>query len=593
MKNRSELLSVENALYLASLGVALALRLWQLGASPLAESEAREALIVFQWLRGLPPLGLPQSPAYFLVSALGFFVLGASDAAARLGPALAGASLVLLPKLFRDKLGRAEALLASALLAVSAGLWAAARTADGTLLALAALGWGVGLLRRYLAAPARPWLMASAALFGLGLACGAPFVSGATLGALATAAVAWRSPEDRQQLRAAWHAVQAHGVVFFATLGATAFLVATAGLAYFPGLGALADSWRDWLTGFAPTLAGRAPGTFLLFLLADEPLGVTFGLLGMVLAFRRPRDAGEPEAGAGFRRWLVWFALAALTFCLIYGTRAMPMVAWVAAPLAVLAASAIVELLRGMWTPEEWPQVAVQVALVLALFVFAALRLTNYVLEKGTLLPSPVSLNVSLAVLAILMALGITLLFGAGWSWRNAVFGAALSVALALFAVGVNAGWSLTQGQPDSAAELWWQQPTAAAVDRLVSTVKHVSNLRVGSDTDLPLTLQADTAGVSGWVLRWAFRNFTHVTFVSELGPQVTSVVVVAPATQDKPALGTAYVGQPFAFQQAWAPNSLMDATDWMAWLLYRRAPAQTDKLILWVQPAPGPASGQ
>ena len=236
---------------------------------------------------------------------------------------------------------------------------------------------------------------------------------------------------------------------------------------------------------------------------------------------------------------------------------------------------------------------AVQVALVLALFVFAVLRLSNYVLEKNVVPTAPVSLNLSLAVLAILMALGITLLFGAGWSWRSAVFGGALSVAVALAAAGLNAGWSLTQAQADSPAELWWDHPTAAAVDRLVATVRQVSNVQVGSETDVPLTVQADTAGAPGWVLRWAFRNFTHVTFTDELGAQVTSTVVVAPDTPDKPSLGSAYVGQAFVFQQSWPSNILMDGTDWMAWLLYRRAPLQADKLILWVQQQSSPVSGQ
>ena len=146
MKTRFPILTLEHFLYLVTMGVALALRLYQLGAYPLAEPEAREALLAWNWVRGLPSLGIPRSPAYFSFTSLSFLLGGASEAVARLVPALVGASLTLLPLLFRDKLGRAEALLTSLFLALSAGLVAASRTADGTMLALAGLGWGLGFV---------------------------------------------------------------------------------------------------------------------------------------------------------------------------------------------------------------------------------------------------------------------------------------------------------------------------------------------------------------------------------------------------------------------------------------------------------------
>ena len=86
--------------------------------------------------------------------------------------------------------------------------------------------------------------------------------------------------------------------------------------------------------------------------------------------------------------------------------------------------------------------------------------------------------------------------------------------------------------------------------------MRRISNDNVGTAYDLPLTIQSDTPQEPGWVLRWAFRNFTHVTFVAEVAPQAVAanVVVIAPADVQNPALGAAFVGQAFAFERYWAP---------------------------------------
>jgi hypothetical protein len=596
MKTRFPILTLEHLLYLLIVGVALGLRLYQLGAYPLAEPEAREALLAWQWVRGLPVLGAPHSPAYFFFASLSFFLGGAGDLLARLVPALAGASLALLPLLFRDRLGRAEAVLTSLLLALSAGLVAASRTADGTMLTLVGLGWGWGLLRRYLANESVPALAGSAALLGLGLASGAPFLTGATVGLLAILLVAGLNPGERPPLTVAWAQVRKQALVFFGTLGVSCLLVATVGLTYLPGLGALAESWQTWLAGFLPSALGRPLWLYLLFMVAYEPLLLVFGLVGVVGAFRQRSErqpavpetpdqeppAARPAPRVGWAVWLAGLAVAALALSLIFSGRALTMVVWVIAPLAALAAGALVAIVRRLFQMREWPQMVVQMVLILALLVFAGIRLTAFVADAGA--PAgPVNVNVSLAVLALLMAVGITLLFGAGWSWKTAAVGATLSVTLALAAVSLNALWGLTQTRPTSPTELWWQNPTADTVNRLVQSVSRISNSSVGTGFDVQLTVQSDTPQSPGWVLRWAFRNFTHATFVAEVTPQTAagSVVVVAPATV--PGLLAAYVGQTFAFQRSWGPDSL-SGIDWVAWALYRRAPTTSDQLILWMQ---------
>ncbi len=649
MNRRLPILKLEHFLYLALLGVALLVRLHTLGAYPLADAEAHEALLAWQWVRGLPMLGVPSSPAYFFFASLSFLLGGDGDTLARLVPALFGASFVLLPMLFRDVLGGLEALLASALLALSAGLVATSRTADGTMLALAGLGWGLALLRlalrsaeestspsaasappssktppienpasnsstapddspapvSALAPKSRALLMGSAACLGLGLASGAAFLTGGVACVLAALLVAVLNPSARQPLRSAWAQVRKQGWVFFGTLGVTGLIVSTVGLTYLPGLGALVESWQAWLAGFLPSAPGQQLWTYLLFLIAYEPLLLVFGVIGAVEAFRRRAgtrpsaapeltDANSPPArtahAVGVEVWLMALAVAGLALGLLYSGRALTMVVWVTAPLAALSAIALAAIFRRLLQIREWPQMVVQMVLILALVAFASIRLTGYVLDAGALLPqltSPANVNLSLAVLAILIAVGITLLFGAGWSWAMAGVGAALCAALALSAVSLDALWGLTQTRPTSPAELWWQTPTDAAVNRLVQSVSRISNDNVGTAYDLPLTVQSDTPGAPGWVLRWAFRNFTHVTFVEQVTPQATtgSVVVVtpAPAAGQNPTLGAAFAGEAFTFERFWTPGSL-SGTDWLAWAFYRRAPISAEQLILWLK---------
>jgi predicted membrane-bound mannosyltransferase len=88
MNSRFSAPTVEMTLYAALFLGALALRLHHLGAQPLTDEEAREALAVLTRLRGAagPAAAVTASPAYFFFTYLNFFLFGASEAVARLAP---------------------------------------------------------------------------------------------------------------------------------------------------------------------------------------------------------------------------------------------------------------------------------------------------------------------------------------------------------------------------------------------------------------------------------------------------------------------------------------------------------------------------
>jgi predicted membrane-bound mannosyltransferase len=114
-------LTMEVALYILIGMMAAGLRFYALGAQPLQENEATQALAGPRFLGfGNWELGIDMySPLLFLGNLFCFALLGASEAMARLVPALSGTLLAILPYFLRRRLGRSGALAASVLLALS------------------------------------------------------------------------------------------------------------------------------------------------------------------------------------------------------------------------------------------------------------------------------------------------------------------------------------------------------------------------------------------------------------------------------------------------------------------------------------------
>ncbi len=114
-------ITLEHAAYLVILLLAVISRLWGLGDRALHHDETLHAY--FSWLvfrgEGYVHDPLLHGPFLYFSSALIYFFFSVSDATARLGPALFGIALVMMPYLLRRELGRGAALLASAYFLIS------------------------------------------------------------------------------------------------------------------------------------------------------------------------------------------------------------------------------------------------------------------------------------------------------------------------------------------------------------------------------------------------------------------------------------------------------------------------------------------
>src|SRR5207245_5607292 len=114
-------LTVEQGLYLAILALGFALRIWDVGSRAMHGDEAVHAWMAWRLFTGQ---GYQYDPVYhgplqFPVTAVFFFLFGDSETSGRLMSVLFGTALIGLPYFLRREMGRAAALVAAFLIAVS------------------------------------------------------------------------------------------------------------------------------------------------------------------------------------------------------------------------------------------------------------------------------------------------------------------------------------------------------------------------------------------------------------------------------------------------------------------------------------------
>ena len=127
---------------LAIFFAGLCLRLVNLGKIPFNTAEAQNAYAAFLVANGLST-GTAASPVYEGLSAPTFFVLGAAPFFARFWPALAGASLALVPLFLRRRVGALQAVLLAAGLAFDPVLFTLSRQAGGAIFTAVGLIWAL------------------------------------------------------------------------------------------------------------------------------------------------------------------------------------------------------------------------------------------------------------------------------------------------------------------------------------------------------------------------------------------------------------------------------------------------------------------
>lgn len=556
--------TLEHAFYALAFAIAIGLRFLRLGALPLSDFEADWALQALHITQGLKP-AIGANPAYVHLTALLFFIFGATNFLARFWPALAGSALVPAAWFLRGRLGRVPALILAFGLAIDPGLDAMAHQAGGPMLAIA-----------FLALTALMWMndqRAAAGIFaGLALLSG-PSVWFGLLGV----GLAWafgsgigrKTPEQKEDQAepteknsspARFHREELR-VPFFWGLGTlvivgSLFFISPKGLpAFVASLGLFLRGW--W------TLSDVQLWRPLLALPAYEILPLVFGIAGVVRGILK-RDIDTLRLG-------IW-ALIALILALIYPGKQTGDLVWALLPLWVLAS---VELSHhfDFQSSDRW-EVAGTITVVVAFLAFGWLNLASITnMDWSSDLVRTRLWVLAAVILLIVLSL---LLVGTGWSLSVARLGAVWSgvLVLTLFTIAMSTGAAGLR-EPLT-VELWQPEPRVGRVDILLKVANQISDLNRGTASQLPLTI----LNLGSPALHWLFRDW-QVQEVNELAPDATPELIITPS--GNLSLTAKYRGEPLVLHEApdWAKAS---PAIWLKWFIYRQTPLLREDVILWVR---------
>jgi uncharacterized protein (TIGR03663 family) len=592
--------TVETALWILVAVLALVLRLVHLDAAPLNAQEAREAMLSWRAATGQ---GMPEgsySPVLLALNVLLFTLCGTSDSLARLWPALLGSALVLTPWLLRQRIGRVGALAASVYLALSPTALVASRQLDGaTLVTLGGMALLGGLVRfleedhgvtdgRATACrptTCRPWLAFSAG--GLALAVtSSPSAYGLLLTmVLSWLLLAWVWPDERT--RRLWERLRPHAAYLLLVL-LLAMLALATGLGWNPtGLGVAGGFLPTWIARFAPVMDPLASP--LTLLAVYEPLGLLFGLGGLVWAIQHGHRAGALLG--------LWASLGTLLATLMPG-RLPSDVSWGLLPLVMLAGVATESLVQNLRERGTWLSEGLYVPVVVILWIHLALMLGRYATSGR---PEDMALALLTAALQVLLAM----IFALAMKAESAFRALGVGTGIVLLAITFAAGWRGATVIPADPREIVMGDPTAAEVRDLVQTLHSLS----WRETGLPTTMAFMFEAAPDSVLAWYLRDFSAARRVEELRveegeglPLVTERHDLSGGMLGSGALGSGalgsgalgsgalgsgalgsaaqYVGQDFVLQRSWDLGEIMCAWEWpprcnaaVKWWMFRSTP--------------------
>jgi 4-amino-4-deoxy-L-arabinose transferase-like glycosyltransferase len=587
-------LTVERAAYLGLALLALVLRLTNLGVVPLSDAEAAQALVAWNIYQDQPLDQVGYSPLIATLNLVGFALLGGSEFAARLGPALLSVALVLLPNGLRRYLGRAGALAASALFAISPTAVFLSRSVTGDIgAAVGGLALTVGLFgwldwESNWRSSRLSWLIVAAV--GLVLLLTASPSAYSTLALLLGFVVLTAVVGDKRHAATAREGVAAlrdqlvswGSFVLVLVIGLLA--VATALLFNLDGLGATVDLLTIWLRGFAPALAasGAYPAIFLITFY--EALVLLAGLFGLSVSLMRRRL---------FDLFLAWWFLGGIALNLLRSGRTQGEVLISLVPLTLLAGLALGMLWDSLREEGSWQKEGILFLTGLIIGGYAYVSLMMYTRSGGLTLWLPVA--------GLGLFVGLVVLFGLWYDGVSALRGAALVVVILLLIVTVAIGARLNNQQLADPRQPLVGVPAAGGIPDLVTTVEQLSSWRAGDRYLLSVTGDRRL----GPAVEWGLRRFQNVTWLDKLeslspiGPsdasqsktyELAESTVLLTLADDALSLDEGYVGQDFAVRAFWSPAGL-GGQSLIRWIVLRTAntPVTYERAVLWVEGPPPP----
>ncbi len=613
----------ELLLYAGIALLALTVRLVLLGAAPLDDAEARQALAALRTVnpRAAGEVTDAQSPLLFVLNAATFALIpGGGDFAARWPSALGGVLLVLTPALWRRYVGVLPALIMAALLALSPVELLASRTLSAATWTLALALIVPWLALRFVETDDARWAVAATVGAGAMVLLTEPtgFLVAQALAFGVLFALLTAPPDEAEQVAALRRTLRAwpwgRGL---AAAGLTVLAAATLFYWLPSGLTVVGNVIAGALRGFAERRTG-APIAFPLWVALRYEAGLAlFGLIGAWRAIRR---------GGFFERALVGWLLGGLLWAVGYAGADAVHALWLSVPLSALVALTVADWITERpsltWHVPDW---GVPLHALVTFGLWLAVGLSLVLLGKRLLLDVPQSVtdwrelaraltsgiyNRSLAQpqavqvgeatvqdfvlgfmqLRLLITVLVTMLngvlfflvgslWGARAAWRGFALG---TLAFALFfsaGLGGREAFGTPAGDPRA---FWHADPVTIDLHELRDTL-HTMSLRATGDPRLiRITANVPPDGATAWAL----RDFPHVQYVDGVGPEVNSAIVLMPDVFPRVRMGADYVGKDLVTRQGWdtAQLSWRDAILWFYQNKSAQKPLPTERLMLWVR---------
>lgn len=569
-------LSLEGALYLLAVLVALVLRLAVLGRLPLSENEAAYAWQAYQVSQG-EPLTLLSHPAYILLTGGLFRLFGSGEVMARLLPALVGSAVVAFPFVFRRQLGPRAAVVAAFGLAIDPLLVAYSRQAGSPAMALGFAALALLLWQE------RTLLLAGV-FAGLALLSGPSAVLG-----LLTILVGGLGVYLVNQRKQPVILSEVFGEMrFLAGAGLALLLVGTALLRYPQGLASMFQAAPDYFeTWFAALLGGSSSPLLrsLVGLAVYSPVALLLGVIAV-----SNLDVWLDEDSRPFAFWL----LAALVFALVNPGRQISDLLWVIVPLWLLAAPMVGKFMRRP-NPADREMVWLGAIFVLVLMLYWRLNLDAMTRQTYVNFPPEFNLfnfgildqNTKLYLVRLIITFFIPILIGllvivvqiswsGGLAFQATTWG--MGAFLVIYLVSVSFGFS--DDRTKIAGELWTGGSTPGYIEEIQQTVREAGKMSSVVSKEVDLVYMIDSPQ-----LHWMFRDFPNADYMTVLeSDKLPSIVLNTDPTYGYMDKGQFYRGQlaVLNYHQAWGGASLPQDVD--RWLVYRDSPLEKEWLAIWTR---------
>jgi hypothetical protein len=545
-------------LYFLVGAIAIILRFLHLGALPLGDVEAANALQALKIAQGEAVI-IGSQPIYVSLTSMLFFVFGSSEFWARFWPALFGFGLVFIPLLFRNWLGEKGAIILAFFFAIEPGFTALSRTATGTMIGLVSLCAAVGFLLN------RRSILAGI-FTGIALLGGTEDWSGLIgilLSYMSYLINSKRITEltidipNSEMSPINWKA-------FTFTVGGTIIILGTVFLlkpATISGLGtSLAAYFGSW------TASGASIKVMLISLLGEQFLAIPLALWGSFIGWKK-------QNGLNFLLG-VW---ALISFLLTLANPSSQVVDWVwmLLPLWVLAALGLADLLSH-FSKDDGLLKLFQVIATFSLLIFTYLNLLSIII--GTSNSSTQFSPILSIILPVALLIVVTLLIGWGWSAEASRQGFLLAIAILLVIATFGSAWKSAGLGSRPEMELWRADTLPVGRDLLMKSVNDLSLWNTGQKNGLDIVLLKEDQPS----LKWALRSFANLKTADIFGSTETPSLVIS-SLENTMTLSQIYTGQVVAWSTT-VNFENYNATDWAKWFAFRTNNTTNQSFLLWAR---------